>query len=234
MSYCVQCGVELARDLARCPLCQTEVLNPNQPPVCEPENEQPDNIEQAISRLDKGYARQLSVILMLIPMVVVLIIDVLDGGLTWSPFVIGALVMAWCFFVVPVVFRAKKPYLYITLDVLALCGYLALIAFMVDGFSWYLNIVLPLLVLIGAITLLAILVIRRVKVVKLYRGAAFFILLALFVLGLEIIVDLAVRGRVDLGWSVYSGIPLVVIALTAIALEQNKGLKEAIRKRLFI
>ena len=30
MSYCVNCGVELQKSEPRCPLCGTEVLNPNE------------------------------------------------------------------------------------------------------------------------------------------------------------------------------------------------------------
>lgn len=31
MSYCVNCGVELDKTCAVCPLCNTPVYNPNQP-----------------------------------------------------------------------------------------------------------------------------------------------------------------------------------------------------------
>ena len=30
MSYCVNCGVELQKSEPRCPLCGTEVVNPNE------------------------------------------------------------------------------------------------------------------------------------------------------------------------------------------------------------
>ena len=30
MSYCVNCGVELQKSEPRCPLCGTEVINPNE------------------------------------------------------------------------------------------------------------------------------------------------------------------------------------------------------------
>ena len=62
MSYCVECGVELARDLKKCPLCDTPVLNPRQPAPEAAENPYPDAIEEAISHMDRGYARQLAVI----------------------------------------------------------------------------------------------------------------------------------------------------------------------------
>lgn len=234
MSYCVHCGVKLDHGLARCPLCLTPVVHPGAPVPDPREDSQPERIEEAISRIDLGYARQLSIFLTLIPAFVVMLLDLLDAGPPWSPYVVGALIMAWCILAVPLVFRMKRPYLYVALDVLAICGYLALIAFMGEDFSWYLHIVLPLLVLTGGITLLALLVIRRVQALKLYRAAGVFALAALFIAGLEVILDLSARGRIQLGWSIYAGIPFLVLALIAFGLEQHKGLKEEIRKRLFL
>ena len=234
MSYCVQCGVQLAHDLNKCPLCGTPVVNPNAGAAQKRESEQPERVEEAISRLDRGYARQLSILFILVPALSVLLVDIIDGGGIWSPFVIGALVMLWFFLAAPLVLPVRKPYLYVTLDVLALSGYLALVAFLTRGFSWYLSIVLPLLVLLGGITLLVMLVFRREKLVKLYRAALFTLLLGAFLIGLEIIIDLALWREIRLGWSVYAGIPLAIIALMAFVLEQRKGLKEEIRKRLFI
>lgn len=234
MSYCVQCGVQLAKNLDRCPLCKTQVINPNQPAAGENDNEHPDSVEKAIAHIDRGYARQLSIISTLIPMLIVLLLDILDGGSAWSPYVLGALAMAWCFLAVPLLFRVKRPYLYVALDVLALCGYLALIAAMSNDFSWYLSIVLPLLVLIGIVTLLLLLIIRRIQMLKLFRASLVLLVLACFVIGLEVIVDLSLDGKVALGWSIYTSTPLLIIALMAFGLQHNKALKEEIRKRLFI
>lgn len=234
MSYCVQCGVQLAKNLDRCPLCKTQVINPNQAAADENDNEHPDRVEKAIARIDRGYARQLSIISTLIPMLIVLLLDILDGGSAWSPYVLGALAMAWCFLAVPLLFRVKRPYLYVVLDVLALCGYLALIAAMSNDFSWYLSIVLPLLVLIGIVTLLLLLIIRRIEMLKLFRASLVLLVLACFVIGLEVIIDLSLDGKVAPGWSIYTSTPLLVIALMAFGLQHNKALKEEIRKRLFI
>ena len=234
MSYCVQCGVQLAKNLDRCPLCKTQVINPNQAAADENDNEHPDRVEKAIARIDRGYARQLSIISTLIPMLIVLLLDILDDGSAWSPYVLGALAMAWCFLAVPLLFRVKRPYLYVVLDVLALCGYLALIAAMSNDFSWYLSIVLPLLVLIGIVTLLLLLIIRRIEMLKLFRASLVLLVLACFVIGLEVIIDLSLDGKAVLGWSIYTSTPLLVIALMAFGLQHNKALKEEIRKRLFI
>lgn len=234
MSYCVECGVRLAAGEPRCPLCQTPVNNPNQP-VCDVSaSSHPQAIEETIDRLDRGYARQLSLIFLSIPIAIVLLIDFLDGGASWSGYVVGALVMAYCFFAVPLLFPSPRPYLYIVVDVLALLGFLLLVAWLGNGFSWYLRLVLPLITLLGAITLLVLLVLRRLELKRLYRMALMVGMIALLAIGLEIIIDLYIWGQVSLGWSVYSAIPLAVIALMLAGLEQNKLLKEEVRKRLFM
>lgn len=233
MSYCVQCGVRLSDDLKKCPLCQTAVNNPNLP-VKGRESDQPEKVEEMIGRMDLNYLRQLTVIITMIPALTVLLIDILDGGIAWSPYAIGALVMCWFFFAVPLVYRFSKPYPYVTLDVLALCGYLAMIAAMTDGFSWYLNIALPLLVLIGVTTLLVMLVLRRLQMRKIIKGVFLLLILSAFLITLEVILDLAVWQQVRLGWSIYSSVPFMVIMLTALYVENSKPLKEEIRRRLFI
>ncbi|MGI6234172.1 MAG: DUF6320 domain-containing protein [Christensenellales bacterium] len=234
MSYCVECGVQLAQELEKCPLCQTPVINPNAPKQKQAEPAYPDQIEAAIDQIDRGYARQLSVIIMMVPILIVLLLDIIDGGSMWSPYVIGALVMLWCFLVVPIVFRLRRPYIYVTLDVLALCGYLALIAWMSGNFSWYSIIALPLLVLMGVTILLVLLIIRRIEMVKLHRGALLLLLFGAFLVALEVILDRSIWGAVRLSWSVYAATPMMVIALMAYLLEHNKVLKEEIRKRLFL
>lgn len=46
MSYCVNCGVELDKTCSVCPLCNTKVINPNQPV---------DTVSPKPYPVDKGY-----------------------------------------------------------------------------------------------------------------------------------------------------------------------------------
>jgi hypothetical protein len=234
MSYCVECGVKLADSQKACPLCHTPVLNPNLPADHAPQSPWPDAEEQPQRHIDRGYAAQLSIVAILIPMLTVLLLDVFGGGGVWSPFVMGALALLWVAIAVPLLFRFRRPYAYVALDALAAVGYLALIAALTGGMGWYLGIVMPLLVLLGATTLLMLLALRRVEMPVLYRLSLAVLLFGLFLMGLEIIVDLNARGRVALVWSVYAAIPLGVVALMMAGLEHNHALKDEIRRRLFI
>ena len=66
MSYCVNCGVELAETEKKCPLCDTEVINPHSP-WKEPEDPPfPTNYEVA-KPVNRGKVATFIAILLLIP-----------------------------------------------------------------------------------------------------------------------------------------------------------------------
>lgn len=234
MSYCVQCGVRLEESLARCPLCHTPVLNPNVSPDARPESPFPPVEEQPAHGFDRGYAAQLSIVAVLIPMLAVLLLDIIGGGGVWSPYAMGALALLWVYIAVPLLFRFRRPYPYVALDAAASVGYLALVAAMSGGMGWYLGIVMPVMILLGAATLLMLLAWRRVEMPVLYRVALMALLGGLFLFGMEIVIDLNARGRVAMGWSVYAFIPIAVVALMLAGVENNHALKDEIRRRLFI
>ena len=150
MAYCVQCGVELTTGTPACPLCHTRVLHPDALDASTPE--QPEHVETAIDRIDHVYGRRLSIALLLVPMLTVTLLDFIGGGgLTWSPYVTGALICLYCWFVVPVFYKFSRPYMYIAVDTLALCSYLLLIALINDGISWFVGLALPVVMAVGSL-----------------------------------------------------------------------------------
>lgn len=235
MSYCVHCGVELAASEPDCPLCGTMVQNP----VCvwqKPEQmPYPETVDIRAARIDRRYARQLVGMLMLIPALVVFLLDLLDGGgIKWSLYVVGGLVLLYSWVVVPALFRFSKPYVYVIIDVLSLGGYLYLIALIGGGTGWFFGLVLPLLMLTGLTLLGAILAIRRLELAPLRRAAVVCLLFALFLLGIEVFISLYAKAPIAFRWSFYAAIPAAVIGLTLWLLERSEPLKAEIQKRLFI
>lgn len=236
MSYCVHCGVELAASEPDCPLCGTQVQNPSCAWQKPDEMPYPETIDiSSTARIDRRYARQLVAILMMIPAFTVLLIDFLDGQqLRWSPFVIGALALIYCWVVVPLLFKFSRPYAYVLIDVLSLSGYLLLIAAMTDGLYWFLSLVLPLLILVGLFLNAGLLAARRLGLAVLYRVALILLLTGLFLMSLETLLCLQAGQAIVFRWSFYAAIPLAAIALALVVVEKNKPLKQEILKRLFI
>ena len=235
MSYCVHCGVQLAASEKDCPLCGTVV----QDPFCawqKPEEmPYPETVEVKNTRIDRRYARQLMAMAMLVPVVIVMLIDLVDGrGFGWSLLVSGTLVLIYCWIVVPILFKFSRPYAYILIDILSLSAYLLLVALITGGLAWYLGLVLPMLIWLSLVVMAAVLAVRRLEMVPLYRAALVTALAGVFLLGMEILINLHAGIGFRLNWSFFPAIPLGVIALMLAMLERNKPLKEEIKKHLFI
>lgn len=234
MSYCVHCGVELAPSEKTCPLCQTPVCDP----VCpwEPPEKMPypDRVEDIMRHIDLSYGRRLALLVLLIPSLVVLAVNLLsNGAVSWSLYVIGALACFYTWIMVPFFYRFKRPYAYISLDFIMLALYLLLIALMAGGMGWYWTLALPVLLSVGLLCLLISLAVRRLEWQPLVRAAAVCLLLAAFLVTLDFLAD-RYMGQVSLNWSVYAGLPLVVLGAIFFTLEKKKGLKDRIKKHLFV
>lgn len=235
MSYCVHCGVELAKSERDCPLCGTMVMEP----YCaweKPENmPYPETLDIQKAHIDRRFARQLMALLLAIPALLVLLLDLVDGGgFKWSLYVSGALVLGYCWLVVPFLFRFSKPYVYIVVDVISLSAYLLLIAVLSAGGGWFFGLVLPLLVFTGVAVLIVLLFGRRLELPPLHRAALVVLMLGLYLMGLEVIISLYAGAPIALRWSLYAAIPALAVAVTLWLLERNEPLKREITKRLFI
>lgn len=235
MSYCVHCGVELAPSERDCPLCGTEVQNPRGDWVPPDTLPYPEIVDVKEARIDRRYARQLVAILLAANTVITLLLDILGGGgLTWSPYVIGTVILLCSWFVVPLLYKFSRPYAFVGIDFAALALFLLLIARMSGGMEWYLGLFIPLLVLSGITFLLIMLSLRRLEWPWLYRIALACLLVGLFLPGTETLIRWNAGLAMRFEWSFYAAIPIAVFAAALLLVERNKPLKEEIRKKLFI
>ena len=86
MSYCVHCGVKLAPSEARCPLCQTPVVDPVTPYDPSVPKEFPTRVREQHLEINPGATLVLAAVLLAVPSLICLFVDLLvSGGLTWSP-----------------------------------------------------------------------------------------------------------------------------------------------------
>ena len=102
--YCVNCGVELNPGAERCPLCGTPAWKPDpaEPPYFATKPPEIPAVE------NYGLAILLSSMLLSVALCCGLLNLILLPGRFWSYYVIGAAVMLWVWFVLPMVFR-KLP-----------------------------------------------------------------------------------------------------------------------------
>jgi hypothetical protein len=96
MSYWSTSVVELDKSEKRCPLCQTEVINPREPFDEKAVRPYPRRLDPITRQINRRFIGSLITIVLAFPALLCGAIDFSQAGrLTWSAYVIGALVLVW-------------------------------------------------------------------------------------------------------------------------------------------
>ena len=234
MSYCVNCGVELADSEKYCPLCRTEVINPRSPYKEPSEFPYPRQIERIASHIDRRFFASISTFILLLPAFITILCDLLtDASLNWSAYVIGALAVLFVWVVMPFYFKRYNAPLMLSSDCLIVLLYLLLIEKMTGG-DWFLPIGLPITLCVTVcMTVLAAMFSSKKHVNYLVRAASVFFSAGILVVLIELVLRLYNGDGLMFRWSPYALIPCVLLGLMAIVVERRKNLREEIRRRLF-
>ena len=154
MSYCVNCGVELDKTRASCPLCQTVVYNPNQPVDLTSPTPYPKNPGKSEKVDHKELTSLMSIVFVTISVVCALLNWFVFTKTHWSYYIIGGFALLWVF-LLPVFFRDKlSPFGSIALDGLGVALYVGMVAWLHPGQGWYLEIALPIIFISTVLTLI--------------------------------------------------------------------------------
>lgn len=124
MSYCVNCGVELADSARKCPLCDTPVLNPN---ILANENAEPpfpSHIELPKGAKSRYTAVILSLVLLLPNIVCVITNLLLTPHQLWSVYVVASSAIFWFLFLFPFIMKKKRQYWTLAVDAVATAAYI--------------------------------------------------------------------------------------------------------------
>lgn len=233
MSYCVNCGVELDVSARKCPLCETPVIHPSELKKMM-QAEQP--FPRAKGEVETVKRKDLGILLS----VVVLATSVTCGVLNWLVFqknlwslsIIGACAVIWVLLIPAVIYKKQSVYLTIAFDGAIVIGYLYMLTFMVDSIKWFLELGMPIVLLVTLLSEIMAFVIRVLP--KSFLAMALYILTALGILtmGLEILIDLYADQIISLSWSAVVLTVCGIIDITLITMLSHKRLRNAVRKRL--
>ncbi|MBO5078914.1 MAG: hypothetical protein J6B67_04440 [Oscillospiraceae bacterium] len=230
--YCISCGVKLAESEKKCPLCGLEVYHPRLPKVAGermyPAEQYP---EQTVSPWG---VRMLVLVCFLLPLLIVLLCDLpVHGRITWSGYVIGALVLLYVAAVLPLWFKKPNPVIFVPVDFAAICVYLLYINFAVDG-SWFMTFALP-VTGFWALTVTAVVTLRRyVRRGRLYvYGGAAMAAGAFFPI-MELLLYITFDTIGFLGWSFYPMGVLILFGGFLIFLGICRPAREMMERKFFI
>lgn len=234
MSYCVNCGVELAEGERVCPLCQTKVVNPKNPWTEPPVRPYPRQREVIVKHIDRQFAAALLGLELLIPILVTLLCDLLpDGQVSWSVYVLGAVAMVMVWVLVPLAARRYHWLLFLGLDGLSTACFLWGVCHVAGG-QWFQPLALPLTAAVTALALGLVYLFRRPwGQDPLVRAALVLLEAGLMTMVTELTVDLFRTGQVSFGWAPYALIPCWVLAASLSLISRQKKLRAEIKKRLY-
>ena len=230
--YCVNCGVKLGDTEKSCPLCGTAVFHPDihrgEAEPLYPENRLP--APQVSSRGGQIIATAV----FLLPMLITFQCDMqINRAVTWSGYVIGALLTAYVVFVLPQWFFRPNPVVFCAVDFAAVGLYLLYINCAVNG-DWFLSFAFPVTGVLGVICTAVTALLRYVR-----RGVLFIIGGALIALGafmplMEYLLYITFEPIRFFGWSFYPLSALAVLGGMLIFLAINRRAREKMEKKFFI
>ncbi len=233
MSYCVNCGVELAASERRCPLCGVEVINPREPFDENGERPFPNDIEKVRHRLVRVTAARVFSLLLAIPLVSILLVDLIhDGALTWSLIPTAAIVYAFLADVLPCLFKRPIVWLFMLLGVAETVLFLFVLNVILGG-DWLWLFALPITLLTGAAVIGGYLLLRSRRASLTLKIVVLLLMIAVSLIILQMLIEIHLHGAIRFDWSVYAAIPCGMLSLVALIIGRLVRKSESFRKKMF-
>ena len=205
--YCIRCGVQMVDGQTQCPLCATKMILPEdmtREVGLYPQDRRPEAGKRRL------WPQVVLAAAFLLPMLIVLICNwQISHGITWSGYVVGALLLSYVILGLPGWFRNANPVIFTPCGFAAAGLYVLYIAWMTGG-NWYLTFALP---VIGGVCLIVTTVVTLVKYVrkgKLYIYGGALIAFGALILGMEFLLVWTFPAVRFIGWSLY---PLAVFGV---------------------
>lgn len=229
--YCINCGVKLADTEKRCPLCGTGVFHPelarSEGEPLYPQNRYP------VPQVNSRAAQIVVTTLALIGMIVTLLVDFqINGKVTWSGFVTGAVLVWYVMMVLPFWFRRPNPVVFVPCTFGAVALYLLYINETTGG-DWFLSFALPVTAGIGLIITTVVTLLKYVRRGYLYIFGGASIALGLYAPLVEFLLYITFRLRF-VGWSLYPMVALVLLGGMLIFLAICRPARETMERKFFI
>jgi hypothetical protein len=234
MSYCVNCGVELANSEKKCPLCQTKVYNPNEPIKKDIKTPYPPFHPHNTQKVSKSSIINILTILFLLPVALCIICDLsINRTILWSGYVICSFALLYIFIVPPIASKKVNPVVALCFDGAALLAFLFFIE-QVTGGSWFIPFAMPVTVYFSAAVALITFFALYTKMPGLIITSIVFILIGAFCVFVEVLINTAFHARDHLAWSLYPFVTFCILGGAMIYIYFNKPLREKLERKFFI
>lgn len=229
--YCIKCGAKLETGETVCPLCNTKVYHPDIK-IEEEKKLYPTDRNLEINRRSKTFNGAV-IIMFLIPVIVCFLADFrFDGEIKWFGYVLGALIIFYSAFALPMWFEKPNPVIFTPCVIAEVIGYLLYINCITGG-HWFLSFAFPVAAGFGIIITTVVTLLRYLKKGRLYVWGGAFTLTGAFILLTEFFMSITFEKIGFLGWSLYPLSVLVILGGLVLYLAINKSAREVMERKLF-
>lgn len=234
MSYCVNCGVELDKTCSVCPLCNTKVINPNQPV---------DTVSPKPYPVDKGYVdsgiRKETAILMAVCLATTAVVCGLLNLFFYHIFPLVLLCHRHLYRPVdflPADFLPTKAVFRITLllDGLGIAMYFGIIAWLHPGNGWYTAIALPLIILGTLAVFFFAISMGHPRSSILSQAVILVAEIGIYSVCVELLTRRYYAVPMALSWSAIVLTCAIIIDVTLVTILLRSRLREEVRRRMHI
>ena len=238
MSYCVNCGVELAPSEKKCPLCGTPVINPNVQEKKEAEGPFPRLIPEEPKNINWGSIWLLITLIFMVPIGLALTCDInISHEITWSKFVVASLGLIYFFIITPLFTMKSNMKMRSVLCVILDTVWMELFLFAIErsvGGSWFMKFAFPLAASMGMAIIFCQVICIYAPMWKLSKLAVIVAVIGVMCVVIEALLNYGFGFGTRLVWSFYPLITLIVLGGILMVIDHNPEMKEKIKRRFFL
>ncbi len=230
--YCIQCGVKLADTEKVCPLCGTVPYHPDIPHVDVPPL-YPENRYPAVTRISRLGIMMIVTVLFVLPALITLLVDLrIAGTVTWSGYVISALLLTYICVCLPQWFKHPNPVIFVPIAFTAAGVFLLYVNHVTDG-NWFLSFAFPAVGAFGAIVTAVVTLLRYVRRGHLYIFGGATLAVGAVIPLLEFLMNRTFSLRF-VAWSVYPFTALVLLGGLLLFFAICRPARESMERKFFI
>lgn len=223
--YCKKCNVKLKDYLKKCPLCNTPVNNNN-----DESNPYNQYVEDFSTRVNVQYFSRLIMKIVVFLSLVTFIINLsVNGKVSWSLYVIASSVYICSYYFYLILENKKIAFIS---NMLSLELLLFIISYLTHSTSWFLLLVGPIILMVSLFILLNVYLSHHQNILRNFSTLLVYIALCLF--SLDVLINIYKTSIFRIHWSIYSNIPILIIAIILFGLSFNKKITNEVEKRFFI
>ncbi len=229
--YCIKCGAKLAEGQLICPICNTRVYHPD-----FDISERSTYPKGDFKSEELNYRGLMFVITMLflIPLFLPVVLNIgWSGGITWSGYVFGGVLLLYVSLVLPFWFKHPNPVIFVPVSLATATLYIGYISYKTGG-DWYFTFAMPIAAALTLIISAVVSVLRYVRHGRLYTFGGFFIALGAWTLLLEHLMRISFGYNAQFYWSLSSFGVCFLIGALLIIIAIVKPFKESLRRIFYI